>query len=171
MKYKFIILFCLISVLIAGPFTTFAQHDKEFGIMVGMMQYNGDLTHKDGFAPQNFGGGILFRYYFAPRIDFKANVLYGYVHASDADNPPTYTRNLSFKSYILDISTQLEINILPFISGKKKRNWSPYIFGGIAVFNFKPRAQYQGNWYDLQPLGTEGQGTLTGGPKYKLTVF
>ena len=32
------------------------------------------------------------------------------------------------------------------------------MFGGIGVFKFNPQAQLNGTWYDLQPLGTEGQG-------------
>jgi hypothetical protein len=176
MRFKYIILYCLLSVLIVEPFRIFAQHDKEVGVLLALTQYNGDLTNANGFSPRDYGGAIIFRYYFNPRIDFKANVFYGYISGSDwQDNPHIagipYNRNLSFKSHILDISTQIEINILPFISGHRKRNWSPYIFGGIAVFNFNPQAEYLGKWYDLQPLGTEGQGTLWGGPKYKLTAF
>jgi hypothetical protein len=145
---------------------------------MALTQYNGDLTHSNGIKLHldNYGGGIIFRYYFNPRIDFKANVFYGYVSGSDWDDNPhikgvPYKRNLSFRSHILDISTQLEINILPFISGHRKKNWAPYIFGGIAVFNFNPKAEYLGKWYELQPLGLEGQGTQFGGPKYKLTAF
>jgi len=39
------------------------------------------------------------------------------------------------------------------------------------VFFYNPRTDYEGDWYDLQPLGTEGQGT-TGYPDrtpYSLT--
>jgi hypothetical protein len=151
--------------------TSAQRHDKEFGIFVGAAQYSGDLIYKDGVNPQNLAGGLLFRYYFTPIFNLKANLYYGNVHASDKDNPTTWTRNLSFTSHILDISTQLEINILPFISGHRKRNWAPYIFGGIAVFNYNPQAEYMGKWYELQPLGTEGQGTQYGGAKYKLTAF
>jgi hypothetical protein len=165
--------------MITGPLKTSAQHDKEFGVLLGMTQYSGDLIKNDGFAPENFGGGILYRYYFNPYLGFKANAYYGTIHASDWENQPhnevsPYTRNLSFKSHIFDISTQLELNILPFISGSKKRYWAPYVFGGVALFNFNPQAEYpagSGKWYDLQPLGTEGQGTQYGGAKYKLTDF
>jgi hypothetical protein len=30
--------------------------------------------------------------------------------------------------------------------------------GGIGYFNFNPRAKIQGEWVDLKPLSTEGQG-------------
>ena len=46
---------------------------------------------------------------------------------------------------------------------------NPYVFGGMSFFSFKPQAYYQGRWYDLQPLGTEGQGIKPATPKYELT--
>jgi hypothetical protein len=68
-------------------------------------------------------------------------------------------RNLSFRSSVLDFSGQLELNFLPYFTGSSKFAFSPYIFTGLSVFSYNPQAEYQGEWYDLQPLGTEGQGT------------
>ena len=36
--------------------------------------------------------------------------------------------------------------------------FSPYANVGIAGFHFNPRTFFRGEWYDLQPIGTEGQG-------------
>ena len=57
-----------------------------------------------------------------------------------------------------------EFNFQPYGGGATEYKWTPYIFGGIAIFHFNPQAQYtdaMGNtlWADLQPLHTEGQGT------------
>ena len=75
---------------------------------------------------------------------------------------------LHFKSSILDISFQVEFNFLPF--GKKRDDfsltkydkyfYSPYIFAGLSLFSFNPKAELEDTWYDLHPLGTEGQGTI-----------
>jgi len=35
---------------------------------------------------------------------------------------------------------------------------SPYLIGGIGVFHFNPQANLDGQWIDLQPLRTEGEG-------------
>ena len=63
------------------------------------------------------------------------------------------------------------MNFLPYFTGSAKYNFAPYIFAGLSVFSYNPRAQYNGVWYDLQPLGTEGQGTTayTGRKTYSLT--
>ena len=43
-----------------------------------------------------------------------------------------------------------------------------YLFAGIGGFYYNPKAEYQGDWIALQPLGTEGQ-YLSDGPKpYRL---
>jgi hypothetical protein len=36
--------------------------------------------------------------------------------------------------------------------------FSPYILGGVGVFHFNPQANLNGQWIDLQPLHTEGEG-------------
>lgn len=53
----------------------------------------------------------------------------------------------------------------------------PYIFGGIAVFYFNPQAKYpedgdivemRGEWVNLKPLRTEGQGIIPTRDEYSL---
>jgi len=46
---------------------------------------------------------------------------------------------------------------------------SAYGFLGIGVFHFNPKAKLDGQWYQLQPLGTEGQGQVASRSKYKRT--
>lgn len=81
-------------------------------------------------------------------------------------------RNLNFKSPIKELSAQFEFNFFNYkIGGNENQNFSPYIFLGLAGFNFNPQGQTSDGWVDLQTLGTEGQG-LPGGPskkKYALT--
>ena len=69
-------------------------------------------------------------------------------------------RGLHFRTQIQELSSQIEFNFLPFETGSVLYNWSPYIFSGISIYNFNPQAENSnGQWVDLQPLGTEGQGT------------
>ncbi|MES2837340.1 MAG: hypothetical protein V4667_07445 [Bacteroidota bacterium] len=119
----------------------------------------------------------------------KTNLFYGLLKGSDQYTKEQYrnNRNLSFRSPVFEFSSQVEISFLkdkgknffkvPWVYGKKvvkvkkgKRNgvWDyyPYGFVGIGVFYFNPKAQYNGKWTALQPLGTEGQG-LNGTEKYK----
>ncbi len=67
-------------------------------------------------------------------------------------------RNLHFRSFLVELSATAEVHILKFKPGNTRTRWTPYFTTGIAVFAFNPKAEYNGQWVALQPLGTEGQG-------------
>jgi len=166
----------VLVVVICISFPAKSQ-DKEVGLIVGITEYLGDLTWVHvTWKETKPGFGALYRYYFNPRLNFKGGLYYGWISGWDGNkdtDPPgqAYLRNVSFKSHVLDFTAQIEYNILPFISGNKLRNWAPYVFAGISVFNFSPKAELDGTWYKLQPLGTEGQGLPGYEAKYALTQF
>lgn len=145
----------------------------EIGVFLGGSYYIGDLNPLVHFGPMTKpAGGVVFRYTLNPRFAVRANGFFGNVQADDAlsTSAAQRQRNLNFKSKINEFSVQGEFNFLEYQIGNERHKFSPYIFAGIAVFNFNPIATYDNYNYTLQPLGTEGQG-LYGGPKkkYKLT--
>jgi hypothetical protein len=50
------------------------------------------------------------------------------------------------------------LNIFSKKDEEKISLFSPYVLAGVALFQFNPQAVYEGNWVDLNPLKTEGQG-------------
>ncbi len=169
--------FYILTIELLSALTGLAQRYKpsqEIGVFLGGSYYIGDLNpmgHFNQFTKP--AGGIVFRYNFNPRLSARGNVLFGAIEGDDSfsNSPAQLQRNLHFKSNISELSGQLEFNFLDYEIGNEKHGFSPYIFGGLAGFHFNPQASYNGNWVDLQPLGTEGQG-LPGAAskrKYKLT--
>lgn len=144
---------------------------SEAGVFLGGSYYLGDLNPSKHFLQTKFAGGLIYRYNITPRWAFKVSALLGGLEASDAQSKANIDRNLSFRSYIFDFSTQIELNFLQYVTGDKKHFISPYIFIGASLFNFNPKAQFDGKWYSLQSLGTEGQGTTLPDTKkpYSLT--
>lgn len=133
---------------------------NEIGVFLGTSYYLGDLNPSKHFLLTKPAGGIIYRYVFNPRWALKMNGLYGTVAGDDAVAKFNEARNLSFKSHVFEMSTQLELNFLPYVTGNTEENYfSPYIFAGISVFSFNPKAKYNGTWYDLKSYSTEGQGT------------
>ncbi len=161
----------LLMVLI--PALTKAQY-AEIGILGGGMTYVGDLAEVafriEETHPSIYG---FVKYNFNPFFGIKAQGGYGRISGDDANSSRSYAnlRNLTFTSDIYEGSALLELNLLGFNAKRLKERFSPYVFTGISVFSFNPRAFYQGQWVDLQPLGTEGQGTLAYPERepYKLT--
>ncbi len=156
MNFKInILLFVLISTCTA----VFSQQGWELGGWIGGSNYIGDLNTSYRINRTGLAAGAIGRYNFNNRLCLKAGLNYGNISASDADSDNAFekARNLSFKSIIWDLHGQFEFNFFEYNHGSNDYFYTPYIFCGINSYYYNPRAQYQGTWYDLSPLGTEGQ--------------
>jgi len=145
----------------------------EVGVFGGLSFYSGDLTSFIDFKELHPAGGAVIRYNVNQWFTVKSDFYYGSVSGNDANSrlEERRIRNLSFKSTMLDIGVQSEINILGYKSGHPSYRSSPYILFGLSLFRFNPKAQMNGTWYLLQQLCTEGQGTTkyNDRKKYALT--
>lgn len=146
----------------------------EVGIFGGTSHYYGDLSSKRiNLKETNPALGAFARYNFNQYIAARLSFTYAKVSESDKHSNLDYLiiRNLSFRSRIIEFALIPEWNILGLKAGEK--DFTPYIFAGIAIFNFNPEAFYINQWVELQPLGTEGQGTsaFPAREKYRLTEF
>lgn len=151
------------------PVSIKAQNFKKkrytaYGATVGASNYVGDLDanfrtiNKTDF---HIGGFISYRY--APNITLRGMAVYGRVKGDDDNSRDLarFNRNLSFKSYVAEISGHIIIDFFENSGTYYKRvTYTPYMFGGIGVFTFNPKAEIHGKWVELQPLGTEGQGIV-----------
>ncbi len=170
-------LLLIVSILLAG--VTAKAQSSEIGLCGGVSFYMGDLNPKKVFGGSRPAGGVMFRYNINPRLAFKATALFGTLQASDATTGGDLARNLSFRSPISELSAQIELNFLKLFNERGENPFSPYLFLGVGVFAFNPQAELNGIWYDLQPLGTEGQdmnvkdasGKMYDQKRYSLTNF
>ena len=172
MKKIIINITVLCAVLLSLPQAPVRAQNSEVGACVGTMFYLGELNPTRLFAQPQLAAGLVYRYNISPRWAVKADFMFGKVSASDRLTNGGYSRNLSFFSPITEFSVVGELNFLRLYSSVGKNHFAPYIFAGLTVFSFDPQAQYKdGTVYELQSLGTEGQG-LEGMPKkYSLTHF
>jgi len=139
------------------------------GIMLGVANYKGELSRNlfnDKFIQPAIG--FFYRHNFDRRRAWKIELCYGKISGDDAKakTPFELDRNLSFSSTILEISPQFEYNFLPFETGRNDYAFTTFLFTGISFFKFNPKAKIGNDTYELQPLGTEGQGS-NGLKKYK----
>lgn len=122
---------------------------------------------------------INYRYQLGSRIFAKAQYNFGIIGGNDAltEEPFRRNRNLHFRSTIHEASIQLEGNILDFTSKSrydrnveqgKLAGWSLFANFGVGVTRFNPKANFDGRWYALRPLGTEGQFEEEGPAEYSL---
>lgn len=170
----------LLFVLALGWKQSAAQ-ELEYGGWIGVSNYFGDLNSNASFEFMGPAGGLFFRYNLGTRFAFKQGLNYGKVSFEDAVSEFSYqqSRNLSFKSDIAEFSSHVEFNFFKYDREKKQYRFTPYLFMGISVFYFNPKAEYEGEWYALQPLQTEGKKyarinvaiPLGGGFKYSFTPY
>jgi hypothetical protein len=169
------VLFFLLSL----HYSIYAQGGRKklygIGLSYGFTNYLGDLDDNFTFRFTEFGVGAHVQYTLLDRLHLRGSIYHGYMEAADKDAQFTtnYKRNLSFRSNVTEVSVQGVIRFLKSPKGYPKRKLlNPYAFAGIAYFHFNPQAELNGVWYDLQPLGTEGQQLGGGYPEpYKLWQF
>ncbi len=167
------------------------RYEWSFGI--GASNFLGDLgganqigTHglKDLEVTKtrpSFAAG--FRYKLNPFLALHSHFTFGAVAGDDKLTTETFrsNRNLNFKTNIYELNLNLEASILSQKEGgiyrlkgvKRSSSFEAalYAFAGIGVFHFNPKGKspIDGKWYELQPLGTEGQGLSPARKKYNRT--
>lgn len=165
----------LAFILILCSLISFGQNkfdtSKEIGLSVGTSYYLGEINRQHFGGRLNVGGGIFFRNNFSRRWGMKLAVQYGKIEAFDEDSDDAWqvNRNLQFQNQIIEGSAQVELNYRDYQIGSKEDFWTPYLFIGLGYYSMNPKADYNGTLYELQPLGTEGQGTTAGDERYKLS--
>lgn len=166
------IFFVFILIIIACFSGTSIKAQNEIGVLGGVSYYNGDLNPYKPFHQPHFAGSLFFRSNLNKRFALRFSASYGMVTGADSlsANPNLAARNLSFRSKIIEIGPILEMNFVKFSIGKIDRETATmYLFAGLTYFHMNPQAQFNDEWYDLQSLGTEGQGTsLNSDKEYSL---
>jgi hypothetical protein len=122
--------------------------------------------------------GLGYRYKTTRTTAIKGNLYYGYVGGNDnlTKEPFRNNRNLNFRSPVLELSGQFEYMLirerpghrynLRGVHGWRNIGIESYLFGGFGGFFFNPRGKYEGKWYSLRPLCTEGEGLVPTRKKY-----
>lgn len=169
-----------------GNISTFSGAKRKFqhqyisvGLSANVLNYFGDLAPKTGIMSTNIsmtrsGIGLVGSYRLGSRFALRGTFTYGRVMADDNGKGMTETdksiyrntRNLSFRNDIKELAV---VGILDLFKHHRsyisRETFTPYAFGGIAVFHHNPQGKVPdsfggseaGKWVDLEPLGTEGQ--------------
>jgi len=193
--FLFLILFIIKFNLIAQGFMSanaWKKQRHELYIGIGASNFLGDLGGRDDIG-KDFSYADLeltltrpsltmgYRYRALKFLAFRADFNYMRLYGSDelTKEPFRNNRNLSFRSPIAELSGIVELTSQITTMGNryhikktmrrryKSSNQYLYVFMGIGMFYYNPQALFNGQWVDLKPLSTEGQG-LPGGPaEYK----
>jgi hypothetical protein len=161
---KIILLF--IGVLFFNATQAQAPTDQQYsfhlGAFGGLSVYQGDLVDNpaEQISEAHPSFGTFLRLKYGKYFSTKLSATYGKVSGSDRNSDEVWRikRNLRFSSPVVEVALIPEFNIYDIILPKSGYIITPYVYAGIGGFWFNPQTQYNGEWVDLQPLGTEGQG-------------
>lgn len=146
--------FTIFFLLICG--SSFAQN-FHLGLFGGVSNYQGDLVDK--FYVLRFTKpaiGLTANYDVSSRVTLRAGFTFASISGDDKYNRESVKfRNLNMSSKLSEFSLVGEFNVFNLDDVR----WSPYFFGGLAVFHYNPYTRdSSGSKIYLKPLSTEGQG-------------
>ncbi len=151
----------------------------EIGGSVGAMNAFTDLGGRKGigsrgvkdfnFKNTEFCGSMFFSAVYKNAVALRLEGTFGQVHAYDSileniasSTNQRYERNLSFRSSISEVSLVAEFHPFYIFGNYDDDHYppavSPYLVAGVGYFHFNPQAKLNGNFVDLHPLHTEGEG-------------
>ncbi|MCC7231983.1 MAG: hypothetical protein IT242_03490 [Bacteroidia bacterium] len=141
----------------------FAQEQRGMigaGISAGASNYEGEIDDNFTLVFTRPGFGAHATFLFFSQFYLRITGYHGRITASDAQGSfaGNKYRNLSFYSDINEAGVQMMYRLQNRKRGFSKRNFlSPYFFAGIAFYTFNPKRELNGEVYELQKIGTEGQ--------------
>ena len=152
----------LIVFSIFLPSFLLAQH-TEIGFLLGASNYIGELSNNQStfyWQETKPAFGFFGKYNHNSMVALRGGLNFSSVSGEDSnsENKSISERNLSFQSRIIELSLIGEFNFPGYQPYALAKPFSPFLFGGIALANFNPKADFNGESVALQPLGTEGQG-------------
>jgi hypothetical protein len=128
----------------------------ELGVFGGGSYYMGDLNPKRPFELTQPAFGFVYRYNFHNRIALKASLTRGKVIGDDLITKYREERAINFESNINELAAVMEFNFFEYFTGSSRSFITPYIFGGLGVFTYNPKATYNGETFNLAKINTEG---------------
>lgn len=132
--------FLVVALLL--PLFSNAQTGWDFGLLIGVSNYQGDLVKSTlpSFKQSDLAVSLAFKRYIDTRLAIRGNVAFGKISGSDMNYPDDVfraKRGVSFESSILELAVMAEFEPLGearFISNNgNNKVVSPYVFVGLGM--------------------------------------
>jgi hypothetical protein len=189
----------LLLLLITLPTLALGQRWKreryEWMASAGASQFLGDVGGRNQIGSDYFFDldaastryvlNIGLRYKLSEYFAARTYLTYGELYGDDAytDEPWRNNRNLHFRSPLFEWSVSVEGSWMREstgsrykirrVRGRGKKGSQVYVYGfvGVGLMYMNPMAKYEGEWYSLRPLRTEGQDFVPSRTQYSNWQF
>jgi len=127
-----------------------AQH-SEVGFGVGTFNYSGDLVRGYKFKYSKPAATVFYRSNLSKVVSFRAAVTAGQIGASEQPiDAFADMRNSSFDLFLMEASTVMEYHFLNWRETKRFVRFTPYLFGGLALFGLSGEAEKNAEYSNVQ---------------------
>lgn len=166
---------CLLGLFV---FNTGSAQRFEVRSYLGVSYYQGDLSPLPidlSFSKGHLSGGVSTGFHVSKLFSIHTKYIKGTLSGTDSDASTLdrRRRNLSFRTDFSEYGLITEFNLNALFKKLDRYGIEFYYSTGVNLFRFNPQTQINGQFVDLQPLGTEGQNIAGVGvnKKYSLTQF
>lgn len=111
---------------------------NEVGFFIGGSNYIGDIGPETYINPNNFMGGLIYKWNMNPRIAFRGTFTYAEISSNDNDskNRGRYLRGIGFNNSIKEIAIGMEFNYFEYNLDSYRNTYTPYLLFELAAFNY-----------------------------------
>jgi len=111
---------------------------NEIGFFAGGSNYIGDIGPEYYIYPNNFMGGVIYKWNMNPRISLRGTFTYVQIGSDDADatNRARQIRAIRFKNSLKEFAVGMEFNYFNYNLDNYKQTATPYLLLEIAAFNY-----------------------------------
>ena len=133
MNRIFVLFFCFFGL------NSMHAQIHEVGVFLGGANYIGDIGPMNYVAPQNFAGGLIYKWNRSPRHAWRFTATHAKISSNDLDSKESarVQRGYSFSNSITEVSAGMEFNFLDFNLHDLKKKVSPYVYTGISYFAYQ----------------------------------
>jgi hypothetical protein len=135
---------------------------SELGFGVGTFTYTGDLVRNYNLKYSKPAATVLYRSNMSKVVSFRASITGGKLGATEKPiDAFADQRNASFDIFVLEGSLAFEYHFLNWRDDKRPMRYTPYLFGGLALFGISGNGSKPEDYSNVQ-----GAVPFGGGFKY-----
>lgn len=161
----------ILFILLLSSVSLLQAQSHEIGLFLGGSNYVGEIGRTNYIYPNEFAGGIVYKYNLNPRIALRGNYNYIPISGNDKDAENLFRQQLgrSFTNTVHEFAAGVEFNFYEYNIADYRTSFTPYILAQIAAINHRaPGRLINPNTVELKnafsyalPVGIGIKGRLT----------
>ncbi len=127
----------ILTILVFTAFSTQAQI-HEIGVFAGGSNFIGDVGKTSYVNPNEFAFGMIYKWNRSPRHSWRASISMAKITGDDSNSEITsrQQRDYDFENTVKEVALGLEFNFFDFDLHQLERQFTPYVFVGLAYTHY-----------------------------------